>query len=116
MRPNPSQSKLPAKKPAEQVVKWFADLNNRADPGAANRTLEILKHMLNKAEIWGYRLENTNPCRCVRPNRRKHCERFLSIEELARLGKELAHMRCSDDPAAQSTAALISLLLLTACH
>ena len=38
-------------------MKWFADLNNRAGPGAANRTLEILKHMLNKAEVWGHQLE-----------------------------------------------------------
>ncbi|NLR41414.1 hypothetical protein [Novosphingobium sp. ERW19] len=73
----------------EHVIKWFADLNNRTGPGAANRTLEILKNMLNKAEVWGYRLENTNPCRSVRPNKRRQCERFLSAEELARLGAML---------------------------
>ena len=66
------------------VTSWFADLNNRTGPGASNRTFEILKHMLNKAEEWGYRLENTNPCRSVRPNRKRQCERFLSNEELGR--------------------------------
>jgi hypothetical protein len=66
----------------EHVTKWFADLNNRTGPGAANRTLEILKHMLNKAEAWGYRLENTSPCRSIRPNRKRQCERFLTVEEL----------------------------------
>lgn len=69
------------------VTSWFADLNNRTGPGASNRTFEILKHMLNKAEEWGYRLENTNPCRSVRPNRKRQCERFLTNEELARLGE-----------------------------
>ncbi|MBA4172376.1 MAG: hypothetical protein C0511_06905 [Hyphomicrobium sp.] len=39
-----------------------------------SRSLAI---MLNKAEAWGYRLENTNPCRSVRPNTRRQCERFF---------------------------------------
>ncbi len=98
------------------VTNWFADLNNRAGPGAANRTLEILKHMLNKAEAWGYRLENTNPCRSVRANRRRRCERFLTTEELARLGVELAKLRESDDRTKQCAGAAIVLLLLTGCR
>ncbi|MDT1000373.1 hypothetical protein RNI08_32085, partial [Pseudomonas aeruginosa] len=82
-------------------------------PGAANRTLEILKNMLNKAEVWGYRLENTNPCRSVRPNKRRQCERFLSAEELARFGEVLAEMRLSDNLTISSGCAVITLLLLT---
>lgn len=39
----------------EHVTKWFTDVNNRTRPGAANRPLEILKNMLNKAKVWGYR-------------------------------------------------------------
>ncbi|SCW80453.1 hypothetical protein SAMN02927924_03011 [Sphingobium faniae] len=50
-----------------------------------------------KAESWGYRLENTNPCRAVRLNRKRKCERFLSRAELERLGEVLARMRASDD-------------------
>lgn len=100
----------------EHVTKWFADLNNRTRPGAANRTLEILKHMLNKAEAWGYRLENTNPCRSVRPNRRRQCERFLSTDELARLGDALADMRSDDNPTIRNAAAIVALLLLTGCR
>lgn len=100
----------------EHVTRWFADLNNRTSPGAANRTLEILKHLLNKAEVWGYRLDNTNPCRSVRANRRRQCERFLSVEELPRLGNALAEMRADDDPTIRNAAAIIALLLLTGCR
>jgi integrase len=100
----------------EHVTKWFADLNNRTSPGAANRTLEILKNMLNKAEIWGYRLENTNPCRSVRPNKRRQCERFLSADELARFGEVLNELRASDNLTIRSGCAVITLLLLTGCR
>lgn len=100
----------------EHVIKWFADLNNRTGPGAANRTLEILKNMLNKAEVWGYRLENTNPCRSVRPNKRRQCERFLSAEELDRFGEVLADLRSSDNLTIRSGCAVITLLLLTGCR
>lgn len=100
----------------EHVTKWFADLNNRTGPGAANRTLEILKNMLNKAEVWGYRLENTNPCRSVRPNKRRQCERFLSAVELARFGEALAELRASDNLTIRFGCAVITLLLLTGCR
>ena len=100
----------------EHVIKWFADLNNRTGPGAANRTLEILKNMLNKAEVWGYRLENANPCRSVRPNKRRQCERFLSAEELARLGEVLTELRASDNLTIRSGCAVITLLWLTGCR
>ncbi|KEO89091.1 hypothetical protein EH31_13720 [Erythrobacter longus] len=98
------------------VTSWFADLNNRTGPGAANRTLEILKHMLNKAEEWGYRLENTNPCRAIKPNRKRQCERFLTGDELARLGDALDELRKSDDQTTQCAGAALTLLLLTGCR
>ena len=98
------------------ITSWFADLNNRTGPGASNRTFEILKHMLNKAEEWGYRLENTNPCRSVRPNRKRQCERFLTNVELARLGAELAKLRSSNDRTKQCAGAATTLLLLTGCR
>jgi integrase len=98
------------------VTSWFADLNNRTGPGAANRTLGILAAMLNKAESWGYRLENTNPCRSVRPNRRRECERFLSRAELERLGQVLAEERVAEDSVRASAATAVTLLLLTGCR
>ena len=98
------------------VTKWFADLNNRAGPGAANRVMAILNNMLNKAESWGYRLENTNPCRAVRLNRRRRCERFLSTAEMARMGAVLARERAGEDKVRPVVATAITLLLLTGCR
>ena len=98
------------------VTKWFADLNNRTGPGAANRVLSILSHMLNKAEVWGYRLENTNPCRVIRTNKGRQCDRFLTIPELMRLGEVLAEERAGDGKVMPIAAMAITLLLLTGCR
>lgn len=98
------------------VTKWFADLNNRVGPGGANRVMSILNNMLNKAESWGYRLENTNPCRAVRLNRKRRCERFLSRAEMERLGEVLERARASDDKVRPIAATAITLLLLTGCR
>lgn len=85
------------------VTKWFAEMNNRLGPGGANRVMSILNSILTRAEAWGYRLENTNPCRVVRLNRKRKNERFLSKDELTRVGKGLAEkrrvrMRCGRSP------------------
>ena len=98
------------------VAKWFADLNNQTGPGAANMVLSLLNLMLNKAEAWGYRLENTNPCRVVRMNKRKHCERFLTTVELQRLGEVLATHRQADDRVRALAATAATILLLTGCR
>lgn len=98
------------------VTKWFAGVNNRIGPGGANKALSILNHMLNKAENWGYRLEHTNPCRAVRLNKSRKCERFLTPAELARLGDVLAEARHEDDPVRRIAATAICLLLLTGCR
>ena len=98
------------------VTIWFAELNNETGPGAANRAMSILNNMLNKAESWGYRLENTNPCRAVRLNRRRKCERFLSLAEMERLGRVLAEDRESAEKVQPIAAAAVALLLLTGCR
>lgn len=98
------------------VTQWFASLNNETGPGAANRCLTILANMLTKAENWGYRLENTNPCRAVRPNRKRQCERFLSHAELLRLGRVLAEDRTGEDRLKVVVASAVTLLLLTGCR
>ena len=98
------------------VTTWFADLNNKTGAGAANRVMAILNHMLNKAESWGYRLENTNPCRGVRLNKNRLCERFLSTAELTRLGATLAEVRGGEDQVRSAAATAITLLVLTGCR
>lgn len=62
----------------------------RSTPGAANRTLALLSKMMNLAEKWGVRPDGTNPCRHVERNPERKMERFLSADELNRLGAELA--------------------------
>lgn len=100
----------------EHVTRWFAEVNRQTGPGAANMALGLLSLMLNKAEAWGYRLENTNPCRVVRMNRRRQCERFLTHEELARLGLVLARARDGDHAMRSLAAKAATLLLLTGCR
>jgi len=98
------------------VTKWFVALMDKSGPGAANRCLEILRAALNKAEEWGYRVENTNPCYGIRQNRKNHRNRFLSDNELARLGAVLARARAGEDRTEQAYASAILLLVLTGCR
>lgn len=96
----------------EDVAKWLARLTNESGPGAGNRCFSILHSMMRKAEDWGYRPEGTNPCVGVKANRRRQCERFLSDQELVRLGRALRN--------AESTrpvhAAAVTMILLTGCR
>ncbi len=94
------------------VAKWLARLTDRSGPGAANRCLSILNAMMRKAEDWGYRPEGSNPCAGVRANRRRRCERFLSDQELARLGQALRNAEATHPV---QTAA-VTMILLTGCR
>ena len=80
----------------------------RATPIEANRALALLSVLFTFAERVGERPDGSNPCRHVErfPQRRR--ERFLSVEELGRLGEALAAYSGSPyHPAA------IKLLILT---
>jgi integrase len=60
-----------------------------ATPRQANLTLSILSKAFNLAELWGMRPEGSNPCRMVPRYPESARERFLSADELARLGRAL---------------------------
>jgi integrase len=62
----------------------------RTTPTEANRILACLSTMLNIAERWGLRPDGSNPCRHVEKYPQRRRERFLSAEELSRLGDALA--------------------------
>ena len=94
------------------AVRWHAQLTRTAGPGAANRAMEILRAMFGKAEAWGYLPEHSNPFRGIRRNKGRKIERFLSQDEMARLGKALANARDGKP----LEAAIISLLALTGCR
>ena len=79
---------------------------------AADRSAPILSVIMRQAEVYGYRPDGTNPCAGIKRNRRQGRERFLSTQEIRRLGEVLARHE-ADDPRA---AAIIRLLLLTGCR
>ncbi len=87
----------------------------RGIPGGANRTLALLSKMFNLAELWGLRPDGTNPCRHVERYRERKIQRFLSDEELARLGNALERAE-RDDLASCSAIAAIRLLIFTGCR
>ena len=87
------------------VRRWFDSMS--ATPANANRALPVLSVMMTQAELWDLRPQGSNPCRNIPRYRMKPRERFLSLDELKRLGFVLDH---ADDTQA---AAAIRLLLFT---
>ena len=94
----------------QDVATWFRSLH--ATPAAANRSLPILSVIMQKAEFWGYRPENSNPCVGIRRYRDTRRERFLGPEEYRSLAAVLARHQ-SRRPL---HAAAVQLLLLTGCR
>ena len=84
-------------------------------PVLANSVRGLLSKSFNLAEVWGWRPEGTNPCRHVKRYKEKARERYLTADELARLGKVLNQAEASWGWAPQAIAA-IRLLLLTGCR
>jgi integrase len=58
-------------------------------PRLANLVVSICSKAFSLAEVWSMRADGSNPCRLVERNPEQHRERFLSAEELGRLGKTL---------------------------
>ena len=71
------------------VQRWFDSMSGV--PGNANRTLSVLSVMMTQAELWDLRPQGSNPCRNMSRYRLKPRERFLSLDELKRLGFVLDH-------------------------
>jgi integrase len=68
--------------------------------------------MFNLAERWGLRPDGSNPCRHVTKNPERKMRRYLSIDELARLGAAIAEAEHSGTETPSALAA-IRLLALT---
>ena len=92
------------------VRAWFASLH--ATPAAADRSMPVLSVIMAQAEAYGYRPQGSNPCRGIRRYRRKGRERFLSEEEVRRLGTVLRR----HEGRSPVHVAIIRLLLLTGCR
>jgi integrase len=83
----------------------------REHPYQANRALALLSKLFNLCEKWGLREDGTNPTRHVERFKEQSKERFLTIDELSRLGGVLSDAETDGTPS-QAIAA-IRLLLLT---
>lgn len=85
----------------------------RGGKGAATRALASFRAMLS----WGVerKIIPTNPALGVRPFEGRKCERFLSAEEMARLGDALAQL-VAEAEINPHAAAIIRLLILTGCR
>jgi integrase len=92
------------------VAKFHHELRDR--PYQANRALGVLSKMFNLAEQWGLRPDASNPCRHIKRYRERKRERFLTKQELQRLGAALtdAQTRQTESP---FVIAAIGLLVLT---
>jgi integrase len=110
---------LPAlgnRKVAEVTRPDMLKLHNslRDTPYQANRLLALMSKMFNLAERWGLRPEESNPCLHVEKFPERHRERFLSADELMRLGDVLEDMeRTAIRPVQLSIIAAVRLLVLT---
>ena len=94
------------------VNAWFGGYSRNA-PGGANRTLELLRWLLNHAVDCG--IIKSNPAPGIRLNPLLKRTRFLSREEIARL--RAAPDTCDNArPSVQQQADIIRLLLFTGCR
>jgi len=81
-------------------------------PVHANRLLTLLSKMFNLAILWGWRTDERNPARFVQRYREHKRERYLTPDELQRLGQALA-LRENRKGRTESIVPLIRLLVLT---
>ena len=86
--PNIRRSKKVDEISKQDVDKMKANLKGKQ--ASFNRARAVLSKAMELAEEWGYRHQNSNPCRNVRKYKLENRERFLSTEEFASLGKVLA--------------------------
>ncbi len=83
----------------------------KATPFAANRTRALLSHMMRKARVWGEREDAVNPVADVPKFGEVKRDRFLSPDEMARLGKALTEAATSGE--SPYVVGALRLLLLT---
>ncbi len=95
---------------AADVQDWFVSLHRT--PVSADRAAPVLSVIMACAETYGYRAEGSNPCKGIKRYRRRGKERFLSKEEVTRVGVHLKRYQYTHPP----IVAIIRLLILTGCR
>ena len=92
------------------VQDWFASLHET--PASADRAAPVLSVIMACAETYGYRIEDSNPCKGIKRYRRGARERFLSGDEITRVGVTLQRHQGKEP----TLVAIVRLLLLTGCR
>jgi integrase len=86
--------------------------SQKATPYQANRALALLSKLFNLSEKWGLRTDGSNPCRHIDKFKEVKRERYLTHEEISRLGAVLSTLETENQELPQAIAA-IRLLILT---
>ena len=94
------------------VIRWFTKYGRKA-PGGANRALEYLHQIMNKAVADG--IVSKNPASKIQKNTRRKMNRFLSAEEIQRLNQALDQWE-KDNPQDVQKTDIVRLLMLTGCR
>jgi integrase len=94
----------------QDIAKLHHELASK--PYQANRTLALLSKFFNWAEKHGLRPDGSNPCRHIEKYREGRRERFLSEDELARLGNALVKAE-TEESATPWAIAAVRLLIFT---
>ena len=94
------------------VERWF-DARSRDTPGAANKTLALLRQITGAAKAVGH--VGADPVAGIKPNPGRKMTRFLSAEEIGRLHRTLDRL-VKERPSRRPQADVICLLLLTGCR
>jgi integrase len=84
----PGLGHLPVAAVTRQDIHQFHAARGKT-PRQANLIVAVCSKAFSLAEIWEMRPEGSNPCRKIERYRENHRERFLSGEELTRLGAAL---------------------------
>lgn len=97
----------------EDILKFQEHLKNI--PGQFNRCHALLRKAFSLAELWGYRIKNSNPCHGIHRYPEKKKERFLTQEELVKLDGVLKKQEDLRKLSPYSLAA-IRMLMYTGCR
>lgn len=81
-------------------------------PYRANRVLALLSRLMSLAEAWGWRDQGTNPCRYVERFPEQSRSRFLTFDEIRRVGQTLEQL-VDEEVVRPCGASAIKLLLMS---
>jgi integrase len=105
----PVLDNLPLEAVTREVVSRF-HADQKKHPSNGNRCLALISHIFTMAERWGMTPPGDNPCRGLKRYREQPRERYLTAEELGRLGRVLGAADSEHDEDWRAITALRLLL------